>query len=112
MGEAKSLAQRLRSEPTVPEVGAGAPDPAACRAESLSNTPDLVDCLTRPIIKCPFHVAYGHGGFCRHPERERIIERTRAAEQSPTAPGCQAQPVAGSLAPLLPANQSHEVRPG
>lgn len=60
------------------EVGAGAPDPAKCRAGRRSHGIDLPLCFVKPIPNCPFGLGFAGNYFCRHPEVERIIARTRA----------------------------------
>lgn len=60
-------------------VGAGAPDPAKCRAERNRYGPNLARCLVRPIPQCAFGFYFAGGYFCRHPEVDRIIARTRGS---------------------------------
>lgn len=42
------------------------------------RTDEVADCLssTDVVIFCPFVVFFGQGTFCRHPQRNKIIERT------------------------------------
>ena len=60
------------------EIGAGAPDPARCQAGQAAHGLDLPLCFVRPIPDCRFVLCFAGNYFCRHPEVERIIARTRA----------------------------------
>lgn len=61
----------------IPEIGAGAPDPSQCRAGRAAHGPDLALCFVRPIPACRFILRFAGNSFCRHPDAERIIARTR-----------------------------------
>ena len=77
MKKPKRSGEKPVPSPAVSEVGAGAPDPARCRARELTSAKDLADCLVEPLPACKFLLSFGNGGFCQHPERDRIIARTR-----------------------------------
>jgi len=56
------------------------PSPA-CRAKVVTK-PDLVDCLTEPPFYCQHKLHFGHGNYCRHPQRLEIAARTEAAKRA------------------------------
>jgi hypothetical protein len=72
----------METDENLPEVGAGAPNPAKCRAKTLLGTTKLTRCLTEFPGTCLFFSRWGYAWFCKHPQRERIITRT-LAEQPP-----------------------------
>ena len=86
MSNTALLHRKPPSVKTLPEVGAGAPNPAACQVRALVPGFQGGWCLVRPIPYCPHGFAYGDGYLCRHPEIERIIARTQA-QQSGRAAG-------------------------
>lgn len=65
----------------LPDVGAGAPNPAKCRAKNIHN-PSAAECLVEPAPSCQFGFWFGGNYFCAHPDRKRIIARTRAAKRA------------------------------
>jgi hypothetical protein len=58
------------------EIGAGAPDPAACRAEAIFQDAKVAWCKRGQGTVCKFSLPYGSDLVCCHPERERIVART------------------------------------
>ena len=56
------------------------PDPAICRAIQIGA--DLVDCLVENPSQCRYALRFGHGHFCRHPERMEIVKRTEAEKKT------------------------------
>lgn len=51
------------------------PHPEVCRAvEAGFGT--FVDCLVGHSNQCRHAMAFGHGHFCLHPERDQIVKRT------------------------------------
>jgi len=58
------------------EIGAGAPDPAACRAEAIFQDAKVAWCKRGQGTVCRFSLPYGSEHVCCHPERERIVART------------------------------------
>ena len=53
---------------------------AGCRAARISGMDGFAECLTP--MNCQFLFTYGHGHFCTHPQRAKIVARTEA-----TGPG-------------------------
>ena len=53
------------------------PDVAICRA-GHAGFGDYADCLVDAPSDCPYALSFGFHYFCRHPEREEIIARTKA----------------------------------
>lgn len=63
------------------------PNVAFCRARRFGLS-DVVFCLMDDAQNCAFAISSGQSVFCRHPERERIIVRTKtSASRNPTKPG-------------------------
>ena len=63
------------------------PDVAFCRARRFGLS-DVVFCLMDDAEFCAFAITSGQGVFCRHPERDKIIARTKAAlQQTPKSCG-------------------------
>lgn len=58
------------------EIGAGLPDPAACRAEAIFQDAKVAWCKRAKGAVCKFSLPYGSDLVCCHPERERIVART------------------------------------
>jgi hypothetical protein len=48
-----------------------------CRAR-VHAAPELVECLTKLYSHCPYHLNFGRGHYCRHPDRLLIAKRTEA----------------------------------
>ena len=70
--------RELLSPPGPAEIGAGAPNPEKCQAGRKSHGLDLPLCFVKPTPRCRFGLPFAGAYFCRHPEVERIIARTRA----------------------------------
>jgi hypothetical protein len=57
------------------------PNVGFCRARRFGVS-DVVFCLMDDGHNCGFAIRFGQGVFCRHPDREKIIARTRANSAS------------------------------
>jgi hypothetical protein len=53
------------------------PDPEICRADPL-ELEGFAGCLVQHPWTCAHFVSFGGGHYCRHPERDQIIARTKA----------------------------------
>lgn len=52
-----------------------------CRAK-LRGADELVDCLTpEQAYLCNCSLSFGRGCFCKHPDREQIIHRSKNADE-------------------------------
>lgn len=60
------------------------PDLAKCRAK-LAGFENYTDCLVKFGAVCEHAMSFGHGYFCRHPERDQIIARTKAENEAGAA---------------------------
>ncbi len=69
----------------VGEVGAGAPNPAKCRAKQHPAIRRIVDCLVKPAPKRRFFRPFAYGGLCAHPRRDLIVARTSALTKGKAA---------------------------
>jgi hypothetical protein len=78
MGDRKTSNPKPIPASTASEVGAGAPEPAKCKAGRALHGLDLPLCFVKPTPNCKFGVQFARTYFCRHPQVERIIARTRA----------------------------------
>jgi hypothetical protein len=56
------------------------PDVGICRGRH-SRFGGYVDCLVDKPSSCPYALSFGHGWFCRNPEREEIVARTEAKQR-------------------------------
>ena len=65
----------LASHRYAEEVGAGAPDPAACVARPILRGESPAWCLAPQGRDCRFSQPFGDALLCCHPQRERIIVR-------------------------------------
>jgi hypothetical protein len=66
----------VHAEPAPPvSVGIG-PD---CRARRMEHIKESANCRVSRAQHCPYAMTYGSSRFCRHPQRELIIDRTEAA---------------------------------
>ena len=86
MSDRKPYDPKAIPPPATPEVGAGAPDPAKCQAGRTAHGLNLPLCFVRPIPDCRFMLRFAGNHFCRHPEVERIIARTRANSSASCPP--------------------------
>jgi hypothetical protein len=67
------------------EIGAGAPEPAQCRARFIHIEHRAAWCLCNEGPRCRFSLSFGASFLCEHPERERIIARTLGQDQGDRA---------------------------
>ena len=51
------------------------PDPDRCTAEPMSGVGDIAFCRVDGGYLCPHVLPFGDEQFCRHPERERFVDR-------------------------------------
>jgi hypothetical protein len=77
MPDCEPLNPKPMSPRDASEVGAGAPDPSKCQAGRAAHGVDLPLCFVKPFPDCQFGLRFAGNHFCRHPEVERIIARTR-----------------------------------
>ena len=68
-----------------PQIAAGAPDPAKCRAVPIVQDGKTARCISETGHKCSFSQAYGSGRFCEHPDRNHIVARTLAQNKADAA---------------------------
>jgi hypothetical protein len=82
MPKSNSSSGDLTPPQPTPVVGAGAPIPAQCRGEAIGYEVRSVWCLVRWPRPCRFSQPFADGFLCCHPQRERIVARTRAEKPS------------------------------
>jgi hypothetical protein len=51
-------------------------DAAICRARH-AGFGNYVDCLVDLPTECKYALSFGYGYFCKHPERDQIVARTK-----------------------------------
>jgi hypothetical protein len=54
-----------------------------CRAARIDDVTEFAECLGKAVQSCPHRLTFSHYLYCLHPQREAIIARTMAREQSP-----------------------------
>ena len=67
------------------------PDAGVCRAKP-AGFGNYVDCLTESSHRCQYAVKFGDNYLCRHPDRQRIVEKTKAHSDAPVAPRTEIKP--------------------
>ena len=55
------------------------PDPKVCKARGWIASYAL--CLVDNPLTCDYVISFNTGCFCSHPEREKIVARTKAADK-------------------------------
>jgi len=56
------------------------PDPAICRAKAAGFA-GYANCLVERPFQCRHALGFGHGFFCRHPQRNEMVMRTATQSQ-------------------------------
>lgn len=56
-----------------------------CRAARVGDVTDFAECLVKTSPSCPHRLAFNAFRYCVHPQREKIIARTLAAEPPPAS---------------------------
>jgi len=51
------------------------PDFTRCRVQPAFG--DYFDCLSGPLVNCPYALHFADGHLCRHPQAEEILARSK-----------------------------------
>jgi len=74
-----SDAPARKEEGSEPNPQRKLPDVAICRAQP-AGFGDYVKCLVHFPVECEYALSFGYGYFCKHPERDQIVARTKPCQ--------------------------------